>query len=97
MTKIQVETDSQLLQQAISGHSQDLAVNGQLFREIKYFASLNFSSFSIIYCPRVCNLVADALTTHGAKLVSETPAIWEEEAPEFVQPLVASDFAVRTC
>ena len=34
MTKIQMETDSQLLYQAISGSSQDLAVNGHLFKEI---------------------------------------------------------------
>jgi hypothetical protein len=38
MTKVQVETNSQLLHQDFFGNSQDLTVNGQLFREIIYFA-----------------------------------------------------------
>ncbi|CAM0870626.1 unnamed protein product [Alopecurus aequalis] len=96
MSRIQLETDSQLLIQTISGGSHDLAVNGQLFREIKYFTRLNFSSFSINYCPRACNSVADALATFGATPVLASPTIWLEEAPEFVRASVASDCAVCT-
>ncbi|KAM0830575.1 hypothetical protein ACQ4PT_066116 [Festuca glaucescens] len=96
MTNVQVETDSQLLHQAVLGDSQDLAVNGQLFREIKYFARLNFRCFSVNYCPRACNNVADALATYGARSVCSSPVVWPGEAPEFVSVFVASDFAVST-
>ena len=44
----------------------DLAINGILFKEIKYFACLKFNFFRISYCPRVCNKVADALAMYGA-------------------------------
>ena len=88
--------DSQLLYQSITGGSHDLAVNGQLFREIKSFASLSFNSFSVNFCPRACNVVADAFATYGAKSVLASPAIWLEEVPEFVRVFVASDFAVCT-
>ena len=96
MSQVRIETDSQKLFQAIVGSDQDLAVNGQLFREIKYFARLNFSRFSMYYCPRACNFVADALATYGASLEHESPAVWLDDAPDFVRVLLASDFAVRT-
>jgi ribonuclease HI len=94
MMKVQVETDSQLLVQAIKGRNQDMAVNGSLFREINFFASLNFSMFEIKYCPRSCNKVADALANYGAKLGQSNAVIWPEDTPEFVNVLLASDFAV---
>jgi ribonuclease HI len=93
---IQVETDSQKLVQAITTNAHDLSVNGHLFREIKCFASLNFSSFSIKFCPRACNKAADALATYGMSLGHESPAIWPDGAPEFVQVFVASDLAEST-
>jgi ribonuclease HI len=89
MIKIQMEIGSQLLFQAIGGNSQDLAVNGHLFREIKYLARLNFSIFDINYCPWACNSVADALATYGAKSVTSSHIIWLEGAPEFVHVFVA--------
>ena len=44
----------------------DLAINGILFKEIKYFACLKFNFFRISYCPRVCNQVTDALAMYAA-------------------------------
>jgi hypothetical protein len=69
---------------------------GHLFREIKCFASLNFSSFSIKFCPRACNKAADALATYGMSLGHESPAIWPDGALEFLQVFVASDLAEST-
>ena len=66
MTNVLVETDAQILVQTITdSKNYDLAPNGVLFREINALAMLHFSSFSISFCPRVCNNVVDALATHG--------------------------------
>jgi hypothetical protein len=43
-------------------------VNGHLFCEIKFHARINLSIFSIKYCPRAYNKVADALAMYGTKL-----------------------------
>jgi ribonuclease HI len=96
ISRIQVETDSQKLVEAITTNAHDLSVNGHLFRKIKFYASLNFSSFSIKYRPRACNKVADALATYGANLGDRSPAVWPDGAPDFVHGLVASDLAVLT-
>jgi hypothetical protein len=90
----QSATDAQVLVQAIKGDDYDFSVNGVLFRKIKSVASLRFSSFSISFCPRACNSVANALAMHGAKLVHAPQAVWPGHAPSFVQRLVASDAAV---
>ena len=88
--------DSQLLVQAITSNDQDLAVNGAVFREIKFQASLNFSFFHISYCPRGCNKVADATGALGASLEQRTSVIWPGSVPDLVRDLVASDLAVHT-
>jgi hypothetical protein len=63
-SKIAVETDAQMPVRAIQTADYAVAPNGVLFREIKALAFLKFiSSFSIIYCPRACNKVFDALAS----------------------------------
>jgi hypothetical protein len=44
----------------------------EFFSEIKAFTRLNFSSFSLNYCPRACNKVADYLANFGSKMVNES-------------------------
>jgi ribonuclease HI len=93
MTKVTIETDAQLLQHAITGNTYDLAPNGVLFREIKAFSRLNFSSFSLLYCSRECNKIADFLADYGSKMVNVPQAVWPGHAPTFVHDLVSSDLA----
>lgn len=91
LKKVHVETDAMKLVQAITSDEQDMALNGILFKEIKCFAQLNFSSFHISYCPRACNKVADALASFGAGSGLTSSTVWLDGAPEFVHNLVASD------
>lgn len=93
MSKIHVETDSQKLVQAITSEAYDLSISGHLFREIMYYARLNLSSFSVKFCPRAYNKVADALAMYATELGHESPAIWLDGAPNFVLGLVTSDIA----
>ena len=43
---------------------------------------------------RSCNKVADAIAKYGANLDQNCVRIWQESAPDFVNVLLASDFAV---
>lgn len=91
-SEVHVETDASQLVQALQSNDQDQSINGVLFREIKYFAHLNFNFFRISFCPRACNKVADALARYGAGSGLSSPAVWPDGAPEFVHDL-ASDIA----
>ena len=44
IAKVEVETDSIMLVQALNSSEHDPAANGVFFREVKFFASLNFKS-----------------------------------------------------
>jgi ribonuclease HI len=96
MTNILIETDAQMLVQAIHSKESDRAPNGVLFREIKALARLNFSAFSISYYPRACNKVVDALAHYGVKMVLELQAVWPGWVPTFAYVLVASDLATQS-
>lgn len=93
MGKIMMESDALQLLQAIKTSKYHLSPNGVLFREIKAFVSLNFSSFQIEHCPRACNNVADALALFGSKMGQVPPAVWLGAVPTFAQVFVASDLA----
>lgn len=95
MTRVHIETDAQMLVKAVTSKEYDLAPNGVLFREIRAQAFLNFTSFSISFCPRTCNNVADALACYGAKMVVEPQAVWLGRVSTFCQLLVASDIAAH--
>ena len=81
MTGVQAQTDSLNQVQAVNTSDLDLAANGVLFEEIIFFARLNFNQVVFLFCPRMCNKVMDALA----------PVMWKDQAPEFVDALVASD------
>lgn len=61
MSRVHVLSDSKTLVQAATSNDHDLSTNGNLFKEIRCFASLNFTHVGFSYCPRACNKVADAL------------------------------------
>ena len=88
-----METDAAQLAAAINNSDSDLVSNGVLFRDIKAFALLNFSSFHISHCPRVCNQVADTIVPFGSKMVHEPQGVWPADVPTFARCLVAAHIA----
>jgi hypothetical protein len=62
MSRIQLETDSQLL---VKNNAEDLGPCSVLIKEIKESLFLNFICLKIEYCPRACNRVADSLADYG--------------------------------
>ena len=95
MSRIIIETDAHELVRALTSLAYDLSSNGVLFREIKAFAALNFSVFSVVHIPRICNKVDDALAAFGLKMDTEPQAVWPGDAPTFVQDLIADDLVPR--
>jgi hypothetical protein len=89
---VQVESDSQNLIKAIQGKEFDLAPEGVLYRDIRAFISLNFSSVVFSFTPRECNKVAHALAAFGASQRGSR-LVWPEDLPNSVRVLTASDLA----
>jgi ribonuclease HI len=94
ISRIHIETDSQLLVQALKNNDDDFGPCGVLIKKIKETLYLNFICLSVEYCPRACNSVADALAAFGSKLRDETQTVWSGHAPDFVLVHVDSDVAV---
>jgi hypothetical protein len=90
ISRVQIETDSQLLVHAIKSNSGDLGPCGG---EIKKSMFLNFICNKFSFCPRSCNSIADGLAAFGAKLRDVPQVVWPGHAPDFVQISVASDIA----
>jgi ribonuclease HI len=94
ISRIHIETDSQLLVQALKNNDDDFGPCEVLIKEIKETLYLNFICFSVEYCPRAFNSVADALAAFGSKLRDETQTVWLGHAPDFVLVHVNIDVAV---
>jgi hypothetical protein len=61
-----LESDSSNLVKAMTSNEYDLAPEGVIFRDLRLFISLNFSSVEVVFAPRSCNKVAHELAAIGA-------------------------------
>uniref|UniRef100_A0A0E0N2U2 RNase H type-1 domain-containing protein n=1 Tax=Oryza rufipogon TaxID=4529 RepID=A0A0E0N2U2_ORYRU len=68
MARVELETDSLMLCNALQSNSFNLSVMGGVILEIKHVIASCFYSFSINYCPRNCNKVAHELAALGCNL-----------------------------
>jgi hypothetical protein len=92
MDHVQVESDSQILVNAMKGPEFDRALEGVLYKEIRSFISLNFLSASFSFCPRTCNKISHAMAALGTSQ-TESHLFWQESIPNSVSVLVASEYA----
>ncbi|CAO1943396.1 unnamed protein product [Urochloa humidicola] len=92
---ISLETDSQMLQQALMSRDYNRATCGGLLIEIKNMLKYEFLSFSVNFRPRDCNKVADALAKLGCVCEPDTDPV-RDCVPDCIQTLVASDSAARS-
>jgi hypothetical protein len=70
----------------------DLAPEGVIYREIRSFIRLHFTSISFAFQPRECNKVAHALAALGAS-ADEPETIWLGDLPISVSVIVDSESA----
>uniref|UniRef100_A0A8I6XAV8 RNase H type-1 domain-containing protein n=1 Tax=Hordeum vulgare subsp. vulgare TaxID=112509 RepID=A0A8I6XAV8_HORVV len=93
ISRIQIESDSQLLVQTLNNEGNEMGQCGVLIKEIKESIFLNFFCFNISFCPRTCNRVADGLTTFGAMLRDVPQVVWPGHPRDFVHCYLASNLA----
>jgi hypothetical protein len=87
---VHIETDCANLFTALRGTEYDLAPEGVLFREIRLFASLNFISFKVSFCSRLCNKVGHTSAALGANQTM-LRRLWVDSVPDDASVLVASE------
>jgi len=86
------ETDALAVAEAVNAQVLDRSSASGLLWELKESLFCNFSSSSIAYRPRSCNLVAHSLTALGAKLCPGTNPI-KDSIPACINVLVSNDLA----
>ncbi|GJN32061.1 hypothetical protein PR202_gb20534 [Eleusine coracana subsp. coracana] len=95
MGHIVVETDAEMVKQAISSYTYDASDAASLIAELKDLLDDNFLSWDVKSVPRSCNSVADALAHAGCVCASEAdPEV--VGLPDCIQVMVASDLAAPT-
>ncbi|KAI4968921.1 hypothetical protein ZWY2020_046251 [Hordeum vulgare] len=67
MGRIILETDSQILKQALLSPSLDQSRLGHLFLDIKYQLITEFIDYAVEFCPRACNKPAHSLAVLGMR------------------------------
>ena len=88
------ESDCRNLIMAIQSKSHDLALIGVLLKEVRSICIGSFETSSFQFAPRSCNEVAHRLAQHGLRADAACVG-WEDEAPDFLVDLVASEAAVH--
>jgi hypothetical protein len=93
ISRIEVETDSALLREALITSSRDLAPEGALFIGIREFLADQFICNSIQNVPHSCNSIAHEIAKMGMSWDPGQSVVWTDPLPEFVNTLVARDLA----
>jgi ribonuclease HI len=96
MTRIIVESDCEVLVNALNKADYDRSPIGVLVRDARMLARLNFAASSFIFSKRDCNKVAHAIAALGVSGIYSEGQFWPDAVPNDVLGLVASEFAMPT-
>ena len=91
ISRIQLETDSAVLKQALLSSSMDLAACGMLIGYIRGLLHDHFVCSGVLSIPRNCNSVAHNLAKIGLSWNPGEYHVCANPLPEFVQTFVARD------
>jgi hypothetical protein len=80
MSQVHIESDSQNLVCALQSSDFDLAPEGVIYRDLRVFMRLHFSSVLITYVPCTCNKLAHALAALGMSRRANRQ-LWQEALP----------------
>jgi hypothetical protein len=91
MTRVDVESDCQLLVQALNNQDFDRSHIGVLVRDARMLARLNFNSVSFGFCRRGCNKATHAMAAMGVAGHAGNGLLWPDDVPYDVRGVVAAD------
>lgn len=89
--RIDVETDSLLLAQAINRVSPDYSKQAVPLEELKMQTKLWFSRCNIQYCHREANAAAHAIAKLGYSCNLNEASLWEDDVPAEAEVIVMGD------
>lgn len=93
ISRLQLETDSVLVRDAIQSTSLDQTSSGVIFKDIRAMIKEHFYLFEYFYVPRTCNSSAHEIAAIGLNQSSGSEFVWEYPIPEFVSSQVAGILA----
>jgi ribonuclease HI len=93
ISRIELETDSSQLREAIRSMSRDLAPGGVLFKCIRELLHNSFRCTKVSNVPRLCNSSAHKIAKLALSWDLGHSSLWSDPLPEFVFDLVARDTA----
>lgn len=91
MGKVVFETDCLGLVRAMKSKMFDRSPLGVVFRETRFLLQLGISEWSIIHCPRTCNVPAHELAAIGRSGAYGDQHVWLAHLPSVVNVAVAAD------
>jgi ribonuclease HI len=92
MTNVQIETDAQNLVHAMRSTEYDRAAEGIIYKNLRLYMQMAFSSFEFVFIPRRCNNIAHVLAALGANR-QDFRCLWPESLPDDASVMLASDVA----
>lgn len=91
MSRVQVETDSEILKQALISSSMDFAACGMLICDVRNLLHDHFVCSGIMSISLFCNSVARNLARIGLSWDPGEQHVWANLLPEFVKTFVPRD------
>jgi hypothetical protein len=92
MTNVQIESDSKILVQVMKSAEFDRTTEGIIYRDMRLFMVLHFTSYEFYFVPRTCNNLAHSFAAFGASQQKQK-LLWLDSIPDAVRVMVASDSA----
>lgn len=89
--RICIETDSQLLQAALSQREPSFSAYATALEDLKVQMRLWFSKCDVVACRREVNRAAHALAKIGYSCDVDLPTVWEVDLPPSVAVVVLGD------
>lgn len=91
ISRVIVETDSTNLAAALQSKSFDQAPGGVIFQEARELLNSHFVLHGVASISRSCNRCAHDLASFGITRDPDSPCIWDDPLPSFVNTLVSRD------
>ena len=88
-----METEAQLVEQALNRHALDFSKEAQSIEDIKVQAKLWFTSCEFLHCKLVANVPAHSLAQLGLNLHDGDGLVFDDNVSAIVADAVSGDVA----